>query len=742
MVTVGLLAAFVMAQAASAAPGGWSQAQVNTAITSGVAYLDGQQNADGSYGNGTVAETGIALAAYGVLANGNFSSLPASYQTHVQNAINFLLSQQNTSATAGPNSAFGEIENSGYPTYETGLALTGLSYFTAVNAGVPTAITDGREFLVNEFEGPTNDGCSSVDPTPTTVSPTGDYCGGWNYDPGDARSDESNSGYAVTGLELTGGIPNVAQSDGTTLVQDNIDWNHHIQVISSNPFMLPANGGSGDNDGGGAYQPAYAAAHPNDFASNANDSGTMLFSYGDDSVASSDPHVAAAITFNQDVLNSYELEQADLGAANIASMQQIYHSGATEDGSCTPDAAGCDWLDDGDGGYHYSLFALTKGLGSYIAPDLSDATNWYAKVVDLLLSQQAADGSWPANGRDDYDNVFASGLAVASLGLVAVRPETTLTTSLSGGGQTGATISVPSGTAVTDAAALSGTNASTATGTVTYNVYSDNGCTKLVSAGTAETITSPGTLPASAPQTFSAAGTYYWQATYSGDSNNGPSANRCGSEVETVTAAHATVKICKVAGSGVKLGTPVGFTVGGGEVTVPAGPPPGGYCKIIKGKFAAGQKVHIVEQIPNTMRVTAIHSRPKRVLVSKNPLHGTATAVLVSGVNEVTFTDEVVPGTGWAEICESAANGVSGYYSFVYDATTVRVPVGACSAAFKAPAGALTIHQKRNDSSAVTTCKTRPSGRLLQCNPTRRTAIVAIVPGHISTETIVKFVNT
>jgi hypothetical protein len=116
-----------------------------------------------------------------------------------------------------------------------------------------------------------------------------------------------------------------------------------------------------------------------------------------------------------------------------------------------------------------------------------------------------------------------------------VGQPTTVTTSLSGGGSTGATISVPSATAVTDSATLAGTNAAEATGTVTYDVYSDAGCTTAVSSGSAETITTHGALPASAPVTLSTPGTYYWQATYSGDANNIGSSSTCGSEVETVS---------------------------------------------------------------------------------------------------------------------------------------------------------------------------------------------------------------
>ena len=94
---------------------------------------------------------------------------------------------------------------------------------------------------------------------------------------------------------------------------------------------------------------------------------------------------------------------------------------------------------------------------------------------------------------------------------------------------------MPESTAVSDTATLSGTNASTATGTVTYSVYSDSGCTTAVSAGTAQSITTPGTLPASSAVTLGTPGTYYWQASYSGDSANAASMSTCGSEVETVT---------------------------------------------------------------------------------------------------------------------------------------------------------------------------------------------------------------
>jgi hypothetical protein len=144
---------------------------------------------------------------------------------------------------------------------------------------------------------------------------------------------------------------------------------------------------------------------------------------------------------------------------------------------------------------------------------------------------------WTASYSGDGANQpSTSGCGAETVTVPATSTTTTLSTSLSGGGSKGTSITVPSGTAVTDAATLSGANASSATGTVTYNVYSDSSCSTLVNAGTPEPITTPGTLPASSAVTLSSPGTFYWQAAYSGDTNNDAATSACG-EVETVTGA-------------------------------------------------------------------------------------------------------------------------------------------------------------------------------------------------------------
>lgn len=132
-----------------------------------------------------------------------------------------------------------------------------------------------------------------------------------------------------------------------------------------------------------------------------------------------------------------------------------------------------------------------------------------------------------------YDPACDSG------GQTVTPTATTTTTSLSGGGQSGAKITVPAGTPVTDQAAVTGADASAATGSVTYTWYSDAGCTSAIGSPDKENITTPGTIPASQAMTFNNSGTYYAVAAYSGDAGNNPSASNCGDETVTIPQANA-----------------------------------------------------------------------------------------------------------------------------------------------------------------------------------------------------------
>jgi hypothetical protein len=110
---------------------------------------------------------------------------------------------------------------------------------------------------------------------------------------------------------------------------------------------------------------------------------------------------------------------------------------------------------------------------------------------------------------------------------------TSVSTTLAGAAQAGAKLTIPAGQPADDSAVLSGKNAATATGTVTYRVYSNKACTALVATSAGRPVSKG---RATSAQETLAAGTYYWTASYSGDARNGASASGCGSEVLTVKA--------------------------------------------------------------------------------------------------------------------------------------------------------------------------------------------------------------
>jgi hypothetical protein len=443
-------------------------AQLDAAVTDGADYLDCQQDqtsGDPNFGsfNGDVPETAAAIIGYGVLDRGDIANLPTALdnpacpgakrnlQKDLTNAVTWLLGQQDTTDAVGAGSLGGSWTFSGtYYTYSTGLALTALG----LNEGVPalatkikTAISLGRGFLNSpgEFEdepppgetgGPAT--CTTAFDTYTAGGSTQDtsyYCGGWNYYPdfiGGQRSDESNTGYALTGLHLTGGLP----AEARTL---DLGWQANDQADTT----INAHWAGAHDDGGGSYQPGEVGDVGDDFSSNANDSGTLLFALADDGATIASPQVDEALQFDTDALDTYEKQaNTDTGGPGYETGPHImvFHDGDSEDGSCAPGTTtkgvACDWGDgSGEGGFHYSLFTIAKGMGSYIAPDLSDGSNWYAKIADLLVHQQnsttvctpAQDtpctfGSWPADLRDDFSTIFATGLSLFTLGLVATPP--------------------------------------------------------------------------------------------------------------------------------------------------------------------------------------------------------------------------------------------------------------------------------------------------------------------------------
>jgi uncharacterized repeat protein (TIGR01451 family) len=140
---------------------------------------------------------------------------------------------------------------------------------------------------------------------------------------------------------------------------------------------------------------------------------------------------------------------------------------------------------------------------------------------------------WIANYSGDANNNPTSNACNAANESVVVRARPQIATVLVGGGTQGASLTLPLGTSVHDTATLTGAT-SDAGGSVTYTVYTNNTCTTGAQAAGTKTVTN-GVVPASDAITFNGAGTFYWQAVYSGDAKNDGATSACTDEVLTIT---------------------------------------------------------------------------------------------------------------------------------------------------------------------------------------------------------------
>ena len=118
------------------------------------------------------------------------------------------------------------------------------------------------------------------------------------------------------------------------------------------------------------------------------------------------------------------------------------------------------------------------------------------------------------------------GAEAMSFGVVPV------VTTLSGGGQVGTTLTVAPNTPVTDTATVSAGGQSVY-GRIEYKVYSNASCTtEVANGGTVTTLNGIG--PSSQPVSLSTPGTYYFQASFTGEKVALTGKSACGSEIVNV----------------------------------------------------------------------------------------------------------------------------------------------------------------------------------------------------------------
>jgi uncharacterized repeat protein (TIGR01451 family) len=199
------------------------------------------------------------------------------------------------------------------------------------------------------------------------------------------------------------------------------------------------------------------------------------------------------------------------------------------------------------------------------------------------------------------------------------------------------------------------------------------------------------------------------------------------------------LKVCKVGGPGIPVGTPFTVTAGGNTFTVPSGPAPGGTC-VVGPSFPVGTHVTVAETIPAGILVSSIAVAPSvRLDGPPNTASGSANITIGSGVTEVTFTNKR---TGFLEICKTGE--VQGNFSFSVnpgDLGPYVVPAGACSPAIEVAAGVVTIHELPSTGSAMSGCTTIPPAQQGACNLDAQISTVTVAPGDISTMTIAFIAN-
>jgi hypothetical protein len=318
--------------------------QINQAITNGVIWLVSQQNSNGSWGSSyPVAYTGFAVAkledrAFELGYTSPFDDA-YPYKTNVINGLNYLFNQVSTNARTG---GFCFVPGSGVETYCTGIGMIAIAASRA-----PTNIVNITNSLVN---GMTYKAVlqSIVNYFAAGQNPDG----GWRYNPSYSSSDNSNTGYAVTGLRFAEtplyGFECVIPATLKAALSTN--W---IKAIQDN---------SGDsNDGGGGYTSGSSGV-------NLLETGNLLFE----------------MSFVGDNTSIQRVQRA------MAYIQTNWNDNNENPG----------WRPH----QYQAMDCLMEGFGSLsIASITVNGTNvdWFGQFSDAIVASQQSNGSWPPDGSGD-----------------------------------------------------------------------------------------------------------------------------------------------------------------------------------------------------------------------------------------------------------------------------------------------------------------------------------------------------
>jgi hypothetical protein len=217
----------------------------------------------------------------------------------------------------------------------------------------------------------------------------------------------------------------------------------------------------------------------------------------------------------------------------------------------------------------------------------------------------------------------------------------------------------------------------------------------------------------------------------------------------------AQLKICKQAASNSTqlIGQPFSFSVNGGPaLTIDAGAFGQPHCSALTA-YPAGTNLSVEELQPaSNVSVSEIDvSQPPATNVTTSLSARTASLTLGSGVNIVTFTNQinVSAQNGYVEICKYATDQfVSGYFSFsITDAAGLTygpysVLLNQCTTAIQLTSGPATITEAPEFPYYLGEFSVSPPNRWISDNLINETATVEVEAGDQSSETIAYFINS
>ena len=329
-----------------------TQAQIDTALASGVAWLVAQQQGDGSWTGGYAADTGFAVATLAHYAE-QLGKTPLDptyiYSTNVQNGLNYLFSSA-TRDNVGHDWVYWNV--GGNNSYQTGPCLMAIA-----RSGAPTAIIPSGPLAGMTYKQVAQ---AAVDWLASAQITTGNGTGAWYYTKGSTIGDQSATGWVTMGLGYA------THSMGCTLPTDLLTrlstWNSFIQSTTPGP-----------NFGGAAYTSTYLDWY------NVYKNGHLLFAQKLCGDTLTTPRVQDGLTFLDTHWND---------PTNGSGSSNDY--GWRGNPPTIPPS-------------YIATVAATKGFTEMGIVTFS-GHNWYNDFADVIVTEQEPDGHWLGGGHGETNN--------------------------------------------------------------------------------------------------------------------------------------------------------------------------------------------------------------------------------------------------------------------------------------------------------------------------------------------------